>query len=223
MIDLNKVLFKYENSNSQPFQLKIDELKIPTGSKIFIHGPSGSGKTTFLEILGGVLLPQSGQVKILNTDFMKTSARQRDAFRADHIGFIFQNFNLISYLSVQENILLPCFFSKSSKQPHPKIPIWIEKLGLQNFLQTSVSQLSHGQQQRVALLRALAASPEIILADEPTSALDSQLRDVFMNALLELINEEKKTLLFVSHDESLQKYFDQSIDIRKYSATSGET
>ena len=134
MISLRDVSFKYDQLIQHRFHLKIDRLEIASGSKSFIFGPSGSGKTTFLEILGGVLVPQSGVVQILQTDFTKISQKSRDAFRASHIGFIFQNFNLIPYLSVEENISLPCFFSRDKKTPHAKIPDWIERLELKKLL-----------------------------------------------------------------------------------------
>jgi len=166
LVELNNIHFKYhENGNDI---LSLSEFQIQQGEKIFLYGPSGCGKTTFLEIIAGVLVPQSGQYRLLSQDILKMSSSDRDQMRAAHIGYIFQSFNLIPYLSVEENILLPLYLSEERRK---KIPVATEKkkahqlcqqLGIDGLLARKVTELSVGQQQRVAVARALLGSPELI-------------------------------------------------------------
>ncbi len=192
------------------------------GDRIFLYGPSGSGKSTLLGLLGGVLSAQSGSINILGNDFTRLSQTQKDRVRADHIGFIFQQFNLIPYLSVIENVLLPCRFSKLrlskvlTKSNHLRTEA--ERLLSQLDLNPSlwhqpVTQLSVGQQQRVAAVRALIGKPEIIIADEPTSALDADRQASFLALLLRECADANAMLLFVSHDRRLASAFNREIDL----------
>jgi putative ABC transport system ATP-binding protein len=204
----------------QPTVLNIPELVIAAGEHVFIQGASGSGKSTLLNLLAGVNQPQQGQISILDEAINQLSAAQRDHFRADHIGFVFQLFNLIPYLSVLENVTLPCRFSKQRQHKatansslEQEAVRLLKHLGMANkkLLQRPVTELSVGQQQRVATARALIGSPEIIIADEPTSALDSDMRQDFIELLFAECANTNATLLFVSHDQQLQGLFSRQI------------
>jgi len=223
-IELKDVSFSYDQSSPV---LDIKSLIINSGEKLFIHGPSGSGKSTLLNLIAGVIDPQSGTIGILGTEFSSLSIGQKDQFRGEHIGFVFQNFNLVPYLTIYENIILPL---KSSKKRNSKIPNGLEAevqritshLKIDGFLNKRVTELSIGQQQRVAVARALIGDPEIIIADEPTSSLDDDVTDGFMKLLLEEHQRKQFTLLFVSHDKRLSKYFDREIPLAQVNAGGNE-
>ncbi|TEW55768.1 ABC transporter ATP-binding protein [Psychromonas sp. RZ22] len=221
MIDLTDLRFAWQKEDI----INIKTLNIQKGQHLFIEGPSGSGKSTLLNLLGGVLTPQSGNISILGQSLNQLSSSQKDTFRADHIGFIFQQFNLIPYLNVLDNIILPCAFSAPRKarvlQRAASLKAealrLLTALGLNQteLLQRNVNELSVGQQQRVAVARAMLGSPEIIIADEPTSALDSEHRQAFIKILFDECQKENITLIFVSHDSSLKQLFSHSLDLRK--------
>jgi len=220
MININSLRFAWQK---EPI-INIDALTIQQGQHLFIEGPSGSGKSTLLNLLGGVITPQHGDIKILGQSLNRMSSSQKDSFRANHIGFIFQQFNLIPYLSVVDNITLPCTFSASRKAKALKQSDTLEKeairllaaLGLndQALLKRNVNELSVGQQQRVAAARAMLGSPEIIIADEPTSALDNDHRQAFIKILFEECQAEGITIIFVSHDSTLKNNFSHQINLQ---------
>ena len=222
VIDLANVVFRW--GSGKPV-LDIPELVVHRAQKVFIHGPSGSGKTTLLGLLGGVLTPDAGQVRVLGTDLNTLSPVQRDHFRARHIGFIFQMFNLIPYLSVVDNVTLPLSFAgerlqsvqRSGFTPVQEAKRLLAHLGLDDssLLERSVTGLSIGQQQRVASARALIGSPQLIIADEPTSALDADSRSAFIRLLFNECEAAGSTVLFVSHDRSLESLFDHSVSLRE--------
>ncbi len=202
--------------------LAIDALQVAAGRTLFLHGPSGGGKSTLLGLLAGVLLPNAGMVSLLGTPWASLSGARRDGFRADHVGYIFQQFNLLPYLSMLDNVLLPCRFSALRRQraaaaagsAQAAAAALLQRVGLgQALWARAASQLSVGQQQRVAAARALIGQPELVIADEPTSALDSALRDSFMALLLQQCCDAGSTLVFVSHDERLAALFDQSVSL----------
>lgn len=204
--------------------LAIRNLEIRKRERVLLQGASGSGKTTLLGLLGGVLVPQEGEVKILGNTIFQMPAAARDIFRVTHIGFIFQMFNLLPYLSVIDNVLLPCFFSKkrheNATQKHSlkeeaELLLRTLNMGDPVIFQKRVGNLSVGQQQRVAVARALIGHPEIIIADEPTSALDEQIKEVFLDLLLQKCQENQMTVLFVSHDNSLASHFDRVIHMNE--------
>ncbi|MBL7543315.1 MAG: ABC transporter ATP-binding protein [Bdellovibrionaceae bacterium] len=209
LLSVSQLKFKYPNTDRG--RLEIDQFTVKKGEKIFLFGPSGSGKTTFLEILAGVLLPSSGQLEIDGTDIARLSSSARDAYRADKIGYIFQSFNLIPYLSVYENITLPCKLSSEKNKFISNLDHIVEHLGIKDLLHQKTTELSVGQQQRVAAARALLGQPKLILADEPTSALDFDHREKFLKLLFDLCREHSITLMFVSHDRSLQNMFDRVV------------
>ncbi|MDR9826858.1 ABC transporter ATP-binding protein [Vibrio sp. FNV 38] len=218
VIDLNDVSFRWSPS-AQPI-LNIANLSITQAEHTFIKGPSGCGKSTLLSLLTGINVAQSGQVKVLGTDLTTLSSRQRDRFRADQIGYIFQQFNLLPYLSVIENVVLPCQFSSHRKQNvqgklTDKAQELLERLRLPSeLLNKPVIELSIGQQQRVAAARALIGEPKLIIADEPTSALDHDNRTAFIELLMEQATQAQSTLLFVSHDPTLEPLFKRSIQLQ---------
>ncbi len=203
--------------------LDIPHFTLARGERLFLYGPSGSGKTSLLNLLAGIALPQRGDVALLGQSMAALKGRQRDRFRARHIGVVFQQFNLIPYLSVLANVCLAAHFSgsMSEKEAETHARELLSALGLPSAIaERPASALSVGQQQRVAVARALITRPEILLADEPSSALDSDHRDAFMDVMLEQVAETGSTLVFVSHDRSLAKAFDHQQDLRELSRVS---
>lgn len=199
--------------------LRIDALSIPRESRVFLHGPSGSGKTTLLGVIAGVLIPTAGRVRVLGEEPAAQPPSRRDAFRGVHLGYLFQLFNLIPWLSVTENIALPCRLHAARAARLGDVSIddaarrLAADLGLGDMLDTPVTELSVGQQQRVAAARALIGAPELVIADEPTSALDADLRDQFLELLFAQCTRANATLLFVSHDLALGSRFDQVLSL----------
>lgn len=199
--------------------LDIPCLEIMAGERIFLHGPSGSGKSSLLGLLGGVAVPERGRIELLGRDMPRLSDRVRDAFRADHIGFIFQQFNLLPWLSALDNALLPCTFSSRRHErtrdaggPRAEAERLLARLDLAPELWGKpAAELSVGQQQRVAAARALIGKPEILIADEPTSALDAPRQQVFIDLLLAEAATAGAALLFVSHDARLAAHFDRVV------------
>lgn len=212
-ITLNDVHFAYPEAADKNV-LNISNWSVEASERVFVQGPSGCGKSTLLNILNGLLTPTSGEVTVLNERLDKMSAHKRDQFRANHIGCVFQQFNLIPYLNAIENIELASHFSKANKSRalQDEIGGLLTNLNLSTEIwQKPTSMLSIGQQQRVAIARALINKPELLIADEPTSSLDETNRDNFMSELMSIVSESKISLVFVSHDSSLSQYF-QRID-----------
>lgn len=220
VVDLAGVKFSW--SADAPPVVDVESLRVGRGQRVFLRGPSGSGKSTLLSLIAGVITPDQGSVRILGRDLGTLGAAARDGFRADHIGFIFQMFNLIPYLSVVENVTLPCGFSRYRQARALRAAPSVEAEALRllaqldigglEMLRRPVTELSVGQQQRVAAARALIGAPELIIADEPTSALDADRRAAFLDLLFRECAQERAALLFVSHDAALAPAFDRSID-----------
>ena len=221
LIDLQGINFAW-HAKAKP-TIKSAHLRLEEHEHVFLRGASGSGKSTLLNIIGGIVTPQQGQVNIVGRDFCQLTGLQRDKVRANHIGFIFQQFNLIPYLSILENVMLPCRFSKlrcdnAIKRSGSVIEEAIYLLsrlyakGKFSFDRTT-SELSVGQQQRVAAARALIGQPQLIIADEPTSSLDYDAREAFMALLFDEIKLSGSTLLYVSHDPTHQHLFDSVVDM----------
>jgi len=211
----------YSWPKRQQLSIDIEHFALQQGQKLFIKGPSGSGKSTLLNLLTGIIPANSGSsIKVLGQQLCEMSGARRDKFRADHIGYIFQQFNLIPYLSVIDNVLLPCRFSSSradrvAADPKQQARKLLSKLKLSDMdILTPVSALSIGQQQRVAAARALIGSPELIIADEPSSALDHDTRSAFIELLMQECQSSGATLIFVSHDPSLESLFDRSVQLQ---------
>jgi putative ABC transport system ATP-binding protein len=198
------------------------KLEIRRGERVFLRGPSGSGKTTLISLVAGLMTPQRGSVRVLGQDLGRMRPARRDRFRADHIGFVFQLFNLVPYLSVIDNVTLPCRFSRLRRERATRSrPLESAARTLLTHLQLpddlldgrDVSRLSVGQQQRVAAARALIGAPELIIADEPTSALDHEARGAFLDLLFAEAETAGATLLFVSHDPTLAERFDRTVPL----------
>ena len=200
--------------------LALDLFEVLPHEQVFVSGPSGSGKSTLLGLIGGINTPQAGQVAILGQTLDTLAGSQRDRFRVDHIGFIFQQFNLIPYLSILDNVLLPCRFSAyrreralaQGKDLLAAAQSLLRTLDLAPSLWTrAVTQLSIGQQQRVAAARALIGRPEIVVADEPTSALDSDRQQAFLDLIQHECQQAGASLVFVSHDQRLAERFHRRV------------
>ena len=202
--------------------LDIASFGVARGERLFVRGASGSGKSTLLGLIAGVLTPRSGAIGVLGQRLNDMTAAERDHFRAHHFGIIFQQFNLIPYLSVIENVTLPCQFSdrrrrnaiSRSGNPGDEALRLLAHLDMADttVVNKPVTELSVGQQQRVAAARALIGSPEILIADEPTSSMDADRRAAFIELLFRECDETGSTLLFVSHDQSLQEPFDRAVE-----------
>lgn len=223
LLNIENLVFSWPSSN-KPL-LEIDSFVVNQGERVFLQGPSGSGKSTLLNLIGGVLSPQSGSIEVLGKDLTAMSPLTRDKFRGDHMGFIFQMFNLLPYFSAIENVTLPCEFSKrklsnvqsNAESLNAEASRLLSELKLDPELlkQKNVTQLSVGQQQRVATARALMGRPELIIADEPTSALDSNIRDSFIKLLFDECQQADTTLIFVSHDNVLGEQFDRVVSLKE--------
>ncbi len=220
MIEVEQLRFAWPRAEHDC--LALERLAVGAGKTLFLYGPSGGGKSTLLGLMTGVLLPREGRVRLRGIDLASLSSARRDAFRADHLGYIFQQFNLLPYLSVLDNVLLPCRFSRLRREraasrsgsAQADACSLLSRIGLAEGLwRRSAAELSVGQQQRVAAARALVGVPEIVIADEPTSALDAPLRDGFMDVLLGECRSAGSTLVFVSHDERLAVRFDAQVSL----------
>lgn len=202
--------------------LDIERFEVAAGESVFLVGPSGSGKSTLLGLIAGVTPVQAGRIEVLGEPMLAGKPRKRDAIRASRLGVIFQMFNLVPFLSAVENVLLPLQFS-------PERRLRLEAMGKDGpaearrllcelrlddaSLTKKATDLSVGQQQRVAAARALIGGPGLVIADEPTSALDRSARDSFIALLMQECSARGAALLFVSHDEALAAHFDRKVDL----------
>ena len=219
MIHLSDLRFRWRRS--EPLVIDIERLEVAAGERVFVKGPSGSGNTTLLNLLGGVALPEAGAITVAETELSALGGAARDGFRADHIGFIFQLFNLVPYLSLIENVVLPCSFSALRRQRCLERSSDLEaearrllthmELDVDALAKRPVAELSVGQQQRIAVARALIGAPALVIADEPTSALDADTRRAFLDLLFGEVAAVGATLVYVSHDASIEGAFDRSI------------
>jgi len=201
--------------------LEIDSLSIEAAQSVFLYGPSGCGKSTLLSAIAGVVDVPRGAVRVSGQDVAALRGGARDRFRVDHVGLIFQVFNLVPWLSALENVLLPCKFSsrrraRAGGEPAATARRLLDELGLSDpaLAGARAGELSVGQQQRVAAARALIGTPELVLADEPTSALDADAKAAFVAVLARECAGAGAALLFVSHDRSLERGFDRAFDFR---------
>ncbi len=220
ILEMSQVSFTWPRQ--QEPVIDIDHFLIEAGERVFLRGPSGSGKTTLLSLVSAVILPQQGTIRVDGVDLRSLDGRHRDRFRADHLGLVFQQFNLLPFLSVAENVQLPCRFSRQRRaqalQAGDSLRQETERL-LQrmqlpaDILERPVMQLSVGQQQRVAVARALIGRPSLIIADEPTSALDRDAQQAFIHLLFDEVAAAGSSLLFVSHDETLASGFDRELNL----------
>lgn len=197
--------------------IRYPDLSLKTGQHLFLQGPSGCGKSTLLAMLCGLAVPDSGHLAVLGTELPELSASARDRFRADHLGVIFQQFNLVPYLDALANATLPCRLSARRREaaapsPTTEAESLLSALGLApSEWHRPITRLSVGQQQRVAAARALIGAPALILADEPTSALDTANRDRFLELLLTQANLQGTSVVLVSHDPNLATNFHHTV------------
>jgi putative ABC transport system ATP-binding protein len=217
-VALQDVVFRWRPT--LPPCLDIAEFRVAAGERVFLHGPSGSGKSSMLSVIGGVMLPERGHVRVLGTDLARLSGASRDRFRVEHLGFVFQLFNLIPYLSALDNIVLPCRFSAKRRAAveaaggsvRDEARRLAKRLDLApHLLERSAAELSVGQQQRVAAARALIGRPQMVIADEPTSALDVDRERAFLDLLLSECAATGAAVLLVSHDVRLADRFDRAV------------
>jgi putative ABC transport system ATP-binding protein len=200
MFQLEDVSKQYPHKEGDVIALRPTTLRISRGEFVAVVGPSGSGKTTLLSMLGGMLAPTSGQVWLEDQSLYGATATQRAQMRLRRIGFVFQTFNLVPYLSALENVQVPLMLARKGDVEHTRrAPDLLARVGLENRMHHKPSELSIGQQQRVALARTLANDPAVILADEPTGNLDPQTREQVLNFLAEL-RGEGRTVIMVTHD-----------------------
>ena len=220
VIQIENLRFRYNESKDDVLQ--IDELKVYEGEHLFIQGASGSGKTSLLNLITGINKPYQGSVKVLEHSLGDMSVIKSDQFRVDFLGIIFQQFNLLPYLPVLDNVELPCWFSKRRKQLAGDSSAEISKTAKRLLNELSlpeqsfskpVNKLSVGQQQRIAVARALIGQPKIIIADEPTSSLDTDNRKRFLELLFLEADKQNSTVVFVSHDPHIAQYFSRVIDL----------
>lgn len=206
---------------SSEASLSIADFDVAAGERVFLCGPSGSGKSTLLGLIAGVLRADAGEVTVLGIPLSSLQAGQRDRFRAEHLGYIFQQFNLLPFLGPVENVALGCAWSTHRAQRaggtkaaiHAEATRLLAALGLDArvIARARTGELSVGQQQRVAAARALIGGPELLVADEPTSALDSHARDAFLRLLLGECTRHGTGVVFVSHDMALASHFDRAV------------
>ncbi len=216
-IDIRDLRYRYPKAAGDC--LDIESFQVEAGERVFLYGPSGCGKSTLLGLIGGVLQAQQGKLELLGNDLVHLRPVVRDRLRADYIGFIFQQFNLIPYLSVTDNVLLPCRFSARRRQQaviggyslQEQTHRLLSHLEINDIEHVPVIQLSVGQQQRVAAARALIGKPQIVIADEPTSALDADRQAAFLDLLVRECDDAHATLIFVSHDRRLARHFHREV------------
>lgn len=214
IIDLEDVRFRWPGRAS--FGFAVSKFAVSAGETVLLLGASGSGKSTLLSLICGTILANSGSVRVNGTNLRSLSGWARDRYRAENIGIIFQQFNLLPFGTVSDNILLPLRFAPSRRQrcgdPKTRVADLCRSLGLPKGVETTkAALLSVGQQQRVAVARALIGEPPIIVADEPTSSLDELAQTRFLDLLFDQVRAQGSTLLMVSHDPRFAERFDRTI------------
>lgn len=213
MIAVEQLEFAY---GATPFRLHVPELQIDRGQKAALIGPSGVGKTTLAYLIAGIFTPAAGTIRIDDVEISAASDARRRDWRISQVGFVFQEFELLEYLSVRENILLPYRLNgtlKLTADVRRRADTLAESLGLGDKLRRRPRTLSQGEKQRVAICRALITSPKLIIADEPTGNLDPTTAETIMDLLLSAVTEREATLLMVTHNHALLDRFDRVIDL----------
>ncbi len=216
MIEVRGLEFAF---HQRDFRLRVDSLSIPDGRKAALIGPSGSGKTTLLNLLGGIYLPRAGSIRIAGHEMTALCDAARRNYRIANIGFVFQDFQLIEYLSVRDNILHPFRINRSlrlSKEVRRRAEELADQTGLGERLHHRPDELSQGERQRAAICRALLPRPSLLLADEPTGNLDPAAKDHILQLLFDQANRTGATLVTVTHDHGRLGGFDQVIDFAQF-------
>jgi ABC-type lipoprotein export system ATPase subunit len=214
MIHFLNVRKSYPNPSDQTMVpiLDIPSFEIKPGQHVGLRGPSGCGKTTLLHLISGMILPDSGAITVNGQQISSLSEAKRDRFRANHIGYIFQSFNLLDGFSALENVMLGMIFADKGSRKEEAIKLLTE-VGLEDRLHYKPSQLSVGQQQRVCIARAIANNPEIILADEPTGSLDPKNSREILELLINVCKD--RVLLVVSHEEEVLQRFSNTQNLQE--------
>lgn len=215
MIEMKEVSKYFTAGGTRYPVLQVKHWQVTQGERIALIGPSGSGKSTLLHLLSGVMTPDDGEITIDGEPIHSFSESKRDQFRARKVGYVFQDFHLISSLSIKQNVELIVPKEWSAKQRREQLDAWFERVGLQDRRHHLPSQLSRGQQQRAAIVRALAAKPALVLADEPTGSLDWETARDIMSLLLDICGSENLTLLTVTHDLHLAELFPKRVHIHE--------
>ena len=216
MIHIQQLEFRYPHGE---FTLRVDELEIESNRKVAIIGPSGSGKTTLLHLLAGIKTPQAGEVHVGEAVINQLSTRARRDFRIQRMGLVFQNFELLDYLSVLENILLPFRISPAmrlTREIKQRAAELADRVGMGDKLKRYANRLSQGERQRVAVCRALLGEPKLLLADEPTGNLDPANKNRVLKILTDYADRSGATLVAVTHDHDLLTSFDRVIDCKEF-------
>ncbi|WP_334073679.1 ABC transporter ATP-binding protein [Paenibacillus sp. A14] len=215
MLEIRGVRKRFQVAGKTIPILDISEWNVNQGEQIAITGPSGSGKSTLLHLISGIMKPDSGVITIGGERLSEMNEASRDTYRSAHIGYIMQDFYLIPSLTARENIQMALSGSRKGKSRQANIAEWLERVGLKDRGHHKPAQLSRGQQQRVAIVRALIHEPELVLADEPTGSLDWETADEIGNLLLELCDSQRQTLLVVTHDLNMAERFPVSKHIHE--------
>lgn len=213
MIRCSHLQFTYPGES---FSLKIDEMEIPAGTAAALIGPSGCGKTTLLNLIAGILLPDSGRVTVGDTAVNELGEAERQAFRIQTMGMVPQNFELLDYLTVEENLLVPFRISGNGTVPpeaRERAETLLERAGILSHRGKLPSRLSQGERQRVAMCRGLITSPELILADEPTGNLDPGNQEKIVSLLLEEASRIGATVLMITHEPELERHFSRVLNV----------
>ncbi|TPR39950.1 ABC transporter ATP-binding protein [Apilactobacillus micheneri] len=213
MIELNNINKIYGTKLSKTTALSDINFSADQGEMITVTGPSGSGKSTFIKILGGILSPTSGEVKINGQDYEALSKKEQSNFRLNNISFVLQSYNLLPYLKVKDQFELANRVKDHNNITESSFKQLINELGLKDLLNHYPDELSGGQQQRVAIARAIYTNPKIILADEPTAALDGKRAIEVMKQFRNLAHEQNKLIILITHDDRLIKYADKNYQI----------
>jgi len=221
-IKLHNLNYTFQGS-SLPV-LSIPAWQVARNERVFLQGESGSGKSTLLGLLAGLQLPTLGEVEILGARMSALGVGKRDRFRAKHLGVVFQQFNLIPYLSALENVLLAAQFGTLDRRGARQRAIeLLESVNLPSSLHDrKAAALSIGQQQRVAIVRALINEPSLLLVDEPTSALDHNNRDAFLALLFDMLADMDCAMVFVSHDPTIGRLFDKQVRLAELNQVGGQ-
>ncbi len=213
MIRIKNLDFAYPDGR---FSLHVDALDFAEGGRFCLRGPSGSGKTTLVNIIAGILKPTAGSVTVAGQEISRSRDKANREFRLNNIGFIFQNFELLDYLNVEQNILLPFSIGRKMKvtpDVRRRIDASLERMGIADKKRVYPGQLSQGEQQRVAICRAVVNEPALIIADEPTANLDERNAANVIDLIGELLDRKRATFLMVTHDRSFDEFFDDLVDI----------
>ncbi len=217
---VSNISFEYPGTSS--FALRIPELKIDTGTSVACIGSSGSGKTTLLRLLAGIYCVDSGLLKINGSELAQRSDAARRRLRIGQIGFVFQDFRLIDYLNVEENIRLPYRIHPAMRwtgQDASRLMAMMDSMDIADKRRRSIETLSQGEKQRVAICRALITNPKLLLADEPTGNLDPDNKRRILDILFQETRKSGATLVMVTHDRDLLDEFDQVIDFNTFYST----